>query len=456
MRRQRRAELEAEKADREARTAHVIARLEAEKAQEEEQKFGAAQPTSPHVVRTDDQDWEEDDEGDSGQSLRRPPPLGRVPEPAHIAHIRLRHVAILASFLLGVILPVLLVSWYMVFRASDQYVSQLSFSVRTEEPSSALDILGGLSSVSSSSGTSDTDVLFKYLQSDGLVQEINNEIDLVNLWNKPERDPYYSFGDDHTIEALTDHWNRMVDIFYDSSAHILELRAHAFTPEDAQLINDRILAKSSNLVNELSSIAREDGTRYAREDLEQAVERLKAARSAIARFRSENLILDPSAESQSQMGLLNMLQQQLADAMVEHDMLLQTTNETDPRVNQVRNKIDVIRRRITAERQNFSASPGQGQEGDERAYAAILEEFESLSVDKEFAEQAYVSALASYDSALADAGRKTRYVAAHIKPTLPQRSTAPHRMSTIALFALFNFLLWSIAVLVFYALRDRR
>ena len=111
-----------------------------------------------------------------------------------------------------------------------------------------------------------------------------------------------------SIEDLVSYWQKMVKVHYDSSSGLIELQTHAFRPEDALAISEAIMARSTVMINNLSAIAREDATRYVREELEEAVERLKTAREAITRFRSETRIVDPQADVQGQMGLLNSLE----------------------------------------------------------------------------------------------------------------------------------------------------
>ena len=89
-------------------------------------------------------------------------------------------------------------------------------------------------------------------------------------------------------------------------------------------------------------------------------------------------------------------------------------------------------------------------------YATIIAEFESLSVDREFAETAYAAALSALDAARGEASRQSRYLAAYIQPTLAQKSEFPQRELLLALVALFAFLTWAILSLIYYALRDRR
>ncbi|MCE6966917.1 sugar transporter, partial [Cereibacter sphaeroides] len=91
---------------------------------------------------------------------------------------------------------------------------------------------------------------------------------------------------DDEIEDLVDYWKRMVRISYDSTTGLIELRVHAFAPKDAQIIAQMILDESTRMINELSAIARADATRYAREELDKAVERLREQRVAVTEFRS--------------------------------------------------------------------------------------------------------------------------------------------------------------------------
>lgn len=367
------------------------------------------------------------------------------------AGIRKRHRIILVSFLLLVAAPVLIAAVYLWTIADDEYASTLAFSVRKEESTSPLELFGGLTGLSSGS-TSDTDILYEYIQSQELVRRVDDRVDLREIYSRPSFDPVFTLDPEAPIEDLLDHWLRMVRISYDQSGGLIELRVLAFTPNDAQTIAQAIYDEGTSMINELSDIAREDATRYARQELDRAVERLKEAREAITNFRNRNQIVDPEADIQSQMGLLNTLNTQLAQSLIELDLLFETTRETDPRIQQAQTRIKVIEARIAEERKKLGVSTGN--EGE--AFSTVIGEFERLSVDREFAEQSYLSALANYEVALAEAQRKSRYLAAHIRPTLAETSEYPQREVILALIALFLTLVWSIMVLIYYSIRDRR
>lgn len=376
-----------------------------------------------------------------------------IKPPARPARPRKRHRFLVFTFMLFVVSPIVLAAYYLWAHAADQYASRVGFSVRTEEQSSAIELLGGITELSGSS-SSDTDILFAYLSSQELVTRVDQNVDLRGIWSRvsTEQDPIFAFDPSGTIEDLLAHWDRKISIIYDSSTGLIDLEILAFEPQDALRVAEAILAECTAMINGLSRIAQEDSIRFTREELTGSVERLKTARRALTQFRNRTQIVDPSIDTQNQMGLLVTLQQQLAEALIDHDLLQDTTRENDPRITQAKRRIEVIEARITSERGNLGLG-AEGESGD--AFANLVGEYEGLIVDREFAEAAYVAALAAHDSALAEVRKQSRYLAAHVKPTLAQKAQFPKRALLLALVAAFSFFAWSILCLVYYSLRDR-
>ncbi|WP_234222142.1 capsule biosynthesis protein [Ruegeria pomeroyi] len=380
------------------------------------------------------------------------PTVIEVAPAAQPASMKARHWMLVFSFLLAVVAPTLVAGYYLYTHAADQYASTVAFTVRQEESGSALEVLGGLRNLSGASST-DTDVLYQFIQSQELVQAVDRDLDLRSLYRKPEYDPVFTLTENASIEELVEYWTRMVRILYDPGTGLMEVETRAFEAADAKAISESIFRYSGDMINELSAIARADLTRYAKEELDLAIERLKEARRALTLFRNETQIVDPGADIQGQMGLLNSLQAQLAETLIEQDLLRETARANDPRLEQAKLKIEVIEKRIGEERRKLGVS---GQHGDTGAFADLVGTFESLQVDRQFAEEAYVSALSAYDSAVAEARRQSRYLAAYVRPTLAQTPQYPRREILLVLTALVMFGIWAILSLVFYSLRDRR
>ncbi|MCB2119070.1 MAG: hypothetical protein KDE18_07195, partial [Rhodobacteraceae bacterium] len=211
-----------------------------------------------------------------------------------------------------------------------------------------------------------------------------------------------------------------------------------------------ILEESEALVNRLSEQARQDAIRYAAADLAEAEARLGERRRLLAQFRDENRIVDPQADIEGQMGLLNALQSELVQTLVERDMLLTYAKPDDQRVAQANRRVDAVSARIEAERANL------GLAGESRAMASLLGRYEELRTDLEFAAGAYTQALAGHAAAQAEARRKARYLAAHVAPTLPETAIYPRRAMLAALTSLALLLAWGIGLVLCYNIRDAR
>ena len=181
------------------------------------------------------------------------------------ARAKPRHWALVISFALLVLLPFAASVWYLYARAADQYHSVVAFSIRSEEASAAAaGLLGALTQIGTGTA-SDPSILFEFIDSQEIVEEIDAEIDLRTIYNRPAGDPLFTLGPDRSIEALLATWQRMVEVSFDANAGIIHVRANAFAPEDARAIAQAILTRSGALVNRLSDQAREDAVRFARE-----------------------------------------------------------------------------------------------------------------------------------------------------------------------------------------------
>ena len=385
------------------------------------------------------------------------PPVVKIRPLAEPAGMRRRHWGLLASFLFLVVLPLALAGFYLFSIAQDQYSSTVGFTVRSEEGASASDLIGGLAQFAGGSGTgTDGDVLYEFIQSQEIVERIQARVDLAGHYSQYwEEDPLFSVWPEASIEDLLWFWKRVVRISYDQSSGLTELQVLAFDPDMAQRIAKEILAESQQMINALNTAAREDAMRHALSDQEAALARLKEAREALTRYRTRTQIVDPEADIQGRMGVLNNLQQQLAQALIDHDLLTENASSADPRVTQTQLRIEVIRERIERERESF-ASDQPAQDSGREDYPTLLAEYESLVVDREFAEETDRAALAAVEASQAKAARQSRYLAAYIQPTRAQSSEFPQRGMISGLLGMLLVLSWAILALIYYSIRDRR
>lgn len=367
------------------------------------------------------------------------------------ARMKRRHYLIVLSFILVVLVPTLISAVYLWGFAKDKYISSMSFSVRTESMQSATDLLGGLSSITGSS-SSDVDILTQYIESSDLIQTVASKMDIVEAFSAEwPTDFIYAYDPDGRFEDLQEYWKDSV--LTSTSNGIVTLSVRTYNPNTSYKITTEVYEASRRLINRLSEEAHEDATRFSRDELMDAQARLKAAREAMTNFRLEARIIDPNATLTAQMGILTELQSQKAEALIQKDLLGQTASKADPRTDEIERRLRVIEAQIESEQNKFGRG-GQGPGGEN--YATIFARYEALSSDLQFAEQAYRSAQLAYESTLAEAKRQARYLVAHVKPTVAEKSLEPKRTVKLLVALLFVSLIWAVGLLLYYSIRDRR
>ncbi len=372
-----------------------------------------------------------------------------VTSPDIASRPRARHWMMIASFLFIVVLPPILAAFFLYSTARDQYHSKVSFSIRSEEFSNPLEALGAFTEVSTATA-SDVAILYDFLRSQPLVERIQDRLDIREMYSRNPLDFLYNISSDATTEELVDHWARMISVTTDPGTAIIDIEVRAFDRAEARLIAQAIVEESASLVNDMSQVAREDAMRFASEDLERAQERLSDIRTRVRAFRTENQIIDPEADSQSQMGVVAELQSQLADMLIRLESLREFATPGDQRIQTLETQVRATRKQIADERSKVADVDLNG-----RTMSDIVGEYETLLVDLEFSENAYTSALAAFEQARAEARRQSRYAAVHIEPTIADESLYPQRYLLVLVVFMIALATWSVATLIYYNIRDR-
>lgn len=357
------------------------------------------------------------------------------------------------SFCCAVLLPCLLSAAYLFFVAQDRFASKAGFTIRQEDSVQGADLLGGMSQILGTGGAGHADLLFEYLRSQDLVLRLEDQLGLrAHFAQHWPHDPVQSLPPEGSIDQLVRFWARALRVSFDRNTGLILLEARANDPAYAQAVAQAVVEESERMVNRLNAQARRDRLVNAQADLETAELQLRAAREALAEFRALTQIVDPDADIQGRMGVLNNLQQQLAQALVEHDLLAMITDERDPRMRQAVRRIDVVRERISEERLNFTTQDLTVAQTD---YPRVIARYESLRADQELAARRYEAAMRAWDLAQSSAERQNLYLALFIPPTLAEEAGHPRRPLVLGLTALFSLLIWAMGVLAWQSLRDR-
>lgn len=371
---------------------------------------------------------------------------------------RRRRIFTWASFVACVVIPTILAAVYFFGFAADRYAVETKFAVRS--PSSSLpsgDLLSMVTTMSSAGSTSgDSYMLVDFIESRDLIDRLAEKVDLRAIYDTERADFLTRLEGEATVEELRKYLSRWVSIYFDTASQILTLEVQTFDPDSAQALSAAILEVSSDLVNDISERARFDSMESAEKEVARIEAQLDEHRRAMIAFRDARQDVDPQASAGAQIMLLSQLEGDLADARTRLASLRDYLSDDAPTVRVLRTQIASMEEQLAQQRERLgTGEAGSAEtEGSDLTLSERLGIYEGLAVDQEFLQRAYITALSAREAARLEADRQQRYLAAFVRPSLPEESIYPKRVQNLLVFLGFALMLWGIALMLSYVVRE--
>ena len=357
-------------------------------------------------------------------------------------------------FTIVVLAPVVIAAAYLYLMASDQYVSEAHYLVRTQSPTSSssapslTSMLGG----SSSGGASITAIgeslsVSDYLTSHDVVASLQKQLNIVALFRRPEADLLSRLPQANpTPEYLLRYYRKQVDVYFDMDTGITTLKSRAFRPEDAYAISSALLALGERRVNEMNVRGYSDAVALSRRQLDEAERALRSIQAQVTNFRQSGRDADPTGTAAAQISLVSRLQGELSAAKAQLATNTQLIGGSNPQAEALHQQVRSLETQVA---EHSSRLAGGGQ-----AIAAGLGNYEALQLQQQFLAQRYATASTAYESARQSAVRQQLYVVRVVNANMPVKSTYPER--GIMLLTLFVALtvVYSIGWLITAGVRE--
>ncbi|OJU19555.1 MULTISPECIES: hypothetical protein [unclassified Sphingomonas] len=346
-------------------------------------------------------------------------------------------------FVLVFILPTLLALIYFGLIASDRYISEARFIVRSANKPAAQGAAAYLQDFGIMRANDDAFAIADYIQSRDLMRAIEKTIDLRAVYTRPGADVISRFGrfsaDGKTDEALFRYFIRQVTVEKDPESGITTVKVSAYRPEDAKALLDRIVEMSEQRVNQLNVRARRDALADSERALNEATRRLAQSTVDLARYRETAGTVDPRESAVATVERGSSLRQELAQLVVN----LQTMVARAPG----NPAIPALRQRVAALSAQVAAQQGQ-LTGERDSLSGKLGGYEQQLVEQAMAEKSYEAAQKQFDDARSEADRQQVFIEFIARPNLSDDPLEPRRLRYILTTALLAF--W--AFLIFYLL----
>jgi capsular polysaccharide transport system permease protein len=360
-----------------------------------------------------------------------------------------------ALFLASVILPTLLSLLYFGFYATDIYVSESSYVVRSpnQQPaaSSGLGaILQGAGFSGFSKAPDDVYAISEYIRSRDALNYLDEKLDLHTAWQSRDIDLFHRFnplGRDDSREELYDYYLKRVKVGANPASAITTLNVSGFTPEQVLEMNKLLLGKAEELVNILNERGRNDLIRFAEKEVQLAEDKAKEAAEALSEFRNTQAVVDPEKQTMLHFEQISRLQEELIRTRGQLTQLKVFAPDS-PHPPALELRAQTLEAEIASETEKIT--------GGENSLASKAAEYQRLQLEREFADKQLAIAMTALEGARNEAQRQQLYLETIAKPSLPDDATYPKRLRGIATTLILGLVAWGILAMLLAGVREHQ
>jgi capsular polysaccharide transport system permease protein len=353
-------------------------------------------------------------------------------------------------FILSVLVPTTLALLYFGVFASDVYVSEARFVVRSPDKptTSGLGIL--LKTAGFSNAGDEIYAAQDYVISRDALQAINRDGAFVRSYSDPSIsifDRFNPLGSGGTFEDLFEYYQSKVKVDHETTSSITTLTVRAYTPQAAHFFNEKLLEMAEGTVNRLNERGREDLIRFATTEVSDAKQKARNAALALSAYRNREGVVDPEKQATTQLQMISKLQDGLIASKTQL-LQLRAFAPDNP-------QIEVLETRVKGLSQEIDQQFGMVA-GDRKSLAATAAQYQRLLVESQFADKNMAAAMASLQDAMNEARRKQAYVERIVQPNLPDEAIEPRRFRAILATFVFSIIVWGVLSMLFAGVREHQ
>lgn len=352
-------------------------------------------------------------------------------------------------FLLTVVIPTFFSIIYFGVIASDVYVSESRFVVRTPQRQTGMTGIGSLlQGVGFSTSNEDNYTVQDFMLSRDAMAKLDEDLSLRDIFGSSDLFSRFNpFRLDDSSENLYKYYQGKVEISLNTSSSISTMLVRAYTSEDAHRINAKLLEMGEELVNQLNARGRQDMIGFATDEVRSAEKKATDASLALSAYRNKHVVFDPERQSALQLQQITKLQDELISAKGQ---LVQIKNVSpqNPQIPALQLRIQTIQRAM--DEQMAKVAGGNSSLTNKAA------EYERLLLEQQFAERQLAGALAGLESARNEAQRKQLYLERIVQPNKPDEAIEPVRLKGIVATFLLGLVLWGILTILIAGVKEHR
>lgn len=352
--------------------------------------------------------------------------------------------------LITTIIPTALSIIYFGLIASDVYISESRFVVRSPERQSTSPLGMMLKGAGFSKAQDDSYTVQDYILSRDALLALNDEIKIKDEYSSPRIDLFSRFAGidwDDSLEAFYLYYQKKIDVQLDPTSAITTLTVRAYSPETALGVNQRLVEFSESLVNKLNERGRQDMIRFAADEVALAQSAAKAAALALSQYRNAKGVIDPEKQSAIPLQQIAKLQDELI-ATRSQVVQLEKLAKDNPQLPVLRQRVGLLESEIEGETKRMA--------GGERSLAGKAAEYQRLVLEREFADKMLASAMSTLEQAKNEAQRKQLYLERIVLPNKPDQAMEPRRIRGMLITLLVGLVAWGVLTMLIAGVKEHQ
>ena len=355
-------------------------------------------------------------------------------------------------FVVTVLVPTSLALIYYGLIASDVFISESRFVVRSPQRQQSSSVLGAIfSGAGFTRSQDDAFSVHDFIVSRDALSELDKKLQVRKAYTDSNVDFLSRFpgmlGDD-SLESLHKYYGKQVSVVHDSTSNISTLRVSAFNAQQSHAINELLLVMGERLINETNDRGRQDLVKYAQAEVAVAEGKTKAASLALAGYRNQRSVFDPDRQSAIQLQQVSKLQDELITTKMQLAQVRALTPD-NPQVPVLQKRSEALQREMDAEMAKVAG-------GGSNSLTSKAAEFERLTLERAFADRQLASAMGSLESARNEARRQALYLERIVQPSTPDMAVEPRRLRAIFTVLMMGLIAWGILNILLAGVREHK
>ena len=363
---------------------------------------------------------------------------------------KLFKTSIFVVTILSLLVPNAIAIAYYSYFASDQYESEVRFTVRSSTPALGRDQLAKVTGIPAAKIVQDTQIVVNFIKSHEMLDVLQKKINLNDIYGLETTDWWARLPADATAEETLEYWEDTISTSVNPSSGIVTVKLRAFKPEDSVLLLREVLDASEKVVNQVNDRIWKDVSGTAQVNFDSAKLQLKKARESLADARNKSGILSVEGSNLIVSNLITTIEAEKLKLQQRYDSQVAVVSKSAPQLKVLQREIESKEKQIIELNAKLAGEQKSGQN-----LADVSQDLSQLQLAQDLAEQQFSASVKTIEQVQFVSRQQLLYLDSFLSPRVAEEATYPKRWLRISVIFISSLVLWGTALTLLHLVRKQ-